>query len=138
MRNMNPKNTRTQWFTEARFGMFIHWGLYSNPAGVWQKKKITHSYSEWLQASERVPRAEYRKLATSFNPVNFDAEAWTSLAKSAGMKYLIITAKHHDGFALWPSRASGYNIKDATPFRRDILGELTTACRKFDIRLGFY
>lgn len=128
----------TDWFTEARFGMFVHWGLYSQPAGVWKGRKIRHEYSEWLQASERVPRAEYRALAKTFNPKAFDAEAWIREAHRAGMRYFLITAKHHDGFALWPSKVSAFNVMDATPFKRDILGELATACRKFDVRLGFY
>ncbi len=118
--------------------MFIHWGLYSNPAGVWQGRRIKHPYGEWLQASEHVPRSEYRKLTETFNPQGFDAEAWIAEVKRAGMRYFVITAKHHDGFALWPTRASRYNVMDATPFKRDILGELAAACRKFDIKLGFY
>jgi len=118
--------------------MFIHWGLYSNPAGVWEGKKITHEYSEWLQASEWIPRSEYRKLAEIFNPVEFDADKWIAEAANAGMKYFLITAKHHDGFCLWPSKFSAYNVVDATPFKRDILGELAAACRKHDIKLGFY
>ncbi len=118
--------------------MFIHWGLYSGPAGMWQGQKIKHPYGEWLQASEHIPRPEYRKLTAGFNPTGFDAEAWIQNAKAAGMRYFVITAKHHDGFALWPTRASRYNVVDATPFKRDILGELAAACRKFDVKLGFY
>ena len=129
---------RGEWFSHDRFGMFVHWGLYSNPAGVWNGKKNKHPYSEWLQASEEIPRLEYRKLAETFNPVNFGAEAWIREAKNAGMEYFIITSKHHDGFALWPSKASSYNVMDATPFKRDILGELAAACRKFDVKLGLY
>lgn len=128
----------TDWFTDARFGMFVHWGLYSNPAGVWKGSKIRHRYSEWLQASEHIPRVEYRELAKLFNPAGFDADEWISEARNAGMKYFLITAKHHDGFALWPTKASSYNVADATPFKRDILGELAESCRKHDIRLGFY
>lgn len=132
------QGSRTHWFTEARFGMFIHWGLYSNPAGVWQGCKIMHPYAEWLQASEHIPRPDYRRLTEAFNPAAFDAEEWIQYAKSAGMHYFIITAKHHDGFALWPTRASRYNVMEATPFKRDILGELAAACQKFDVKLGFY
>lgn len=128
----------TNWFSEARFGMFIHWGLYSIPAGVWKGAKIKHRYSEWLQASEHIPRPEYKALANAFNPDTFDAGEWVCEAKNAGMKYLIITAKHHDGFALWPTKASCYNVVDATPFKRDVLGELADACRKHGIKLGFY
>jgi alpha-L-fucosidase len=118
--------------------MFIHWGLYSNPAGVWKGAKIKHAYSEWLQASEHIPRVEYRELAKQFNPDTFDADEWISEAKNAGMKYFLITAKHHDGFALWPTKASAYNVADATPFGRDILGELAEACQKHEVKLGFY
>ncbi len=128
----------TDWFTEARFGMFIHWGLYSLPAGIWQGRRIRHEYAEWLQASERVPRAAYRALAKDFNPAGFDADAWIREAANAGMRYVVVTAKHHDGFALWPSRASTFNVADATPFRRDIIGELADACRRHGIRLGLY
>ena len=128
----------TEWFSEARFGMVIHWGLYSIPAGIWKGKKIKKSYSEWLQASEQVPRPEYKALANQFNPDSFNADEWIREAKNAGMKYFLITAKHHDGFALWPTKASDYNIADATPFDRDILGELADACRKYDVKLGFY
>lgn len=129
---------RTQWFTDARFGMFIHWGLYSNPAGMWQGKKNKHPYAEWLQASEHVPRPIYQRLAAEFNPTAFDADAWIGEAKAAGMRYFVITAKHHDGFALWPTRVSTYNVMDASPFKRDVIGELAAACRKHDIKLGLY
>ena len=128
----------TDWFTNDRFGMFIHFGLYSNPAGVWKGEKITHHYSEWLQASEHVPRPEYRQLTENFNPEKFDADKWISDAKHAGMKYFLITAKHHDGFALWPSKVSTYNVVDATPYGKDILGPLAEACKKYDIKLGLY
>lgn len=130
--------TDTTWFNADRFGMFIHWGLYTKPAGVWKGKKIARNYSEWLQASEQIPRQEYRRLADEFNPSHFDADAWISEARSAGMRYFLITAKHHDGFCLWPTKFSDYNVVDATPFKRDILGELATACRKYGIKLGFY
>ncbi len=128
----------SDWFAHDRFGMFIHWGLYSNPAGVWKGEKAKHSYSEWLQGGNRIPREEYQKLTEIFDPTEFNAEEWIGEAKRAGMKYFLITAKHHDGFALWPTKASTYNVMDATPFGRDILGELAEACRKFNIKLGFY
>ncbi len=130
--------TSTDWFREARFGMFVHWGLYSTPAGVWKGKKIEHPYSEWLQASEHIPRSEYRELAKTFNPNKFCADEWIREARDAGMKYFVITAKHHDGFALWPTKASSFNVVDATPFKRDILKELAESCKKYDIKLGFY
>lgn len=130
--------TRTNWFEHDRFGMFVHFGLYSRPAGIWKGQRIQHAYSEWLQASEHIPRAEYRQLAQQFNPTKFDADAWMQAVRAAGMKYFLITAKHHDGFALWPSRASAYNVMDATPFRRDILGELAAAAKRHGIKLGLY
>jgi len=118
--------------------MFIHFGLYTDPGGIWNGRKIDRSYSEWLQASEMVPREEYRKLAGAFNPSNFRADDWIREAKNAGMRYFLITAKHHDGFCLWPTRVSDYNVMDATPFKRDILGELAEACRSHGVKLGFY
>lgn len=128
----------TAWFTHDRFGLFVHFGLYSNPGGYWKGTKIKHNYSEWLQASEHVPRTEYRALAASFNPTGFDADAWIRTAKEAGMRYTVITAKHHEGFALWPSKVSAYNVVDATPFKRDLIGELAAACKKYGIKLGLY
>jgi len=128
----------TTWFENDRFGMFIHFGLYSVAGGVWNGRRIKHEYAEWLQASERMPRAEYRALAASFNPVAFDAGEWIGEAARAGMKYILVTAKHHDGFCLWPTKASAYNVMDATPFRRDILGELAQACARYGLKLGFY
>lgn len=136
----------TQWFTDARFGMFIHFGLYSIPAGVWKGQRMGRNwYAEWIRTQHNfpnqpvgIPRKEYDTLLEQFNPVNFDADAWIAEAKNAGMKYFLITAKHHDGFALWPSKASKYNVVDATPFKRDILGELKQACVKHGLRLGFY
>ena len=129
---------RTTWFEHDRFGMFVHFGLYSLPAGIWKGQRIQHAYSEWLQASERIPRAEYRHLAQQFNPTEFDADAWMRAVRAAGMNYFLITAKHHDGFALWPSKASTYNVMEATPFKRDILGELATAAKRHGVKLGFY
>jgi len=128
----------TDWFTRDRFGMFIHWGLYTVAAGEWQGKRIKHPYSEWLQASEQVPRQAYRRLAAQFDPQAFDAEDWIREAKNAGMRYFLITAKHHDGFALWPTQVSAYNVMDATPCKRDLLGELAQACAKYDVKLGLY
>jgi alpha-L-fucosidase len=128
----------SNWFSEARFGMFVHWGLYSICGGVWNNRKMRHSYAEWLQNSEQIDRKTYAALAKRFNPTSFDAETWIGEAKQAGMKYFVITAKHHDGFCLWPTKHSAFNVMDATPFKRDILAELTDACRKYGIKLGFY
>jgi alpha-L-fucosidase len=128
---------RGQWFTEARFAMFIHWGLYSEAAGVWDGRTY-YGIAEWLMNKARIPVREYERLAERFNPVEFDAEAWAALAEAAGMKYLVITAKHHDGFAMFKSAASAYNIADATPFGRDPMQELAEACRRHGLKLGFY
>ncbi len=140
---MTRQSDAVKWFTEARFGMFVHWGLYSIPAGVWRDEVVGgNMYSEWIQmkanAPHGVPAEEYRALAREFDPVRFDAEAWIREARRAGMKYFLITAKHHDGFALWPSKVSWFNVADATPFGRDILGELRRACRAHGVTLGFY
>ena len=126
-----------EWWRDARFGLFIHWGLYATPAGEWRGEQIA-GISEWIMARAGIPVKEYEKLAETFNPVKYDAEEWVKLAKGAGMKYIVITSKHHDGFAMFHSKASKYNIVDATPFDRDPLKELAAACKKYDMRLGFY
>jgi alpha-L-fucosidase len=128
---------KMKWWREARFGMFIHWGLYAIPAGTWKGKEIS-GIGEWIMRRARIPAKTYEKLATSFNPTKFDAEAWVKLAVDAGMKYLTITSKHHDGFAIFHSEASGYNIVDATPFGRDPVAELAKACKNAGIKLCFY
>jgi alpha-L-fucosidase len=131
------QDKKMEWWREARFGMFIHWGLYSIPAGEWKGERIP-GISEWIMANAKIPVKDYEQLATQFNPTKFNAEEWVKLAKFAGMKYIVITSKHHDGFAMFKSEASKYNIVDATPFNRDPLKELAEACRKEGIRLGFY
>ncbi|HZS04356.1 MAG TPA: alpha-L-fucosidase [Blastocatellia bacterium] len=131
------KEQRLRWWREARFGMFIHWGLYAVPAGEWKGKPIP-GIGEWIMNRAKIPVAEYEQLAAQFNPVRFNAEEWVSVAKNAGMKYLVITSKHHDGFAMYHSKASRYNIVDATPFKRDPMKELAAACQKAGIKLGFY
>ena len=128
---------RMQWWREARFGMFIHWGVYSVPAGTWKGQQSKH-IGEWLMLDYKIPVAEYAALTPRFNPVKFNAEEWVKMAKDAGMKYIVITSKHHDGFAMFHSRASAYNIYDATPFKRDPLKELAEACQKQGLKLGFY
>lgn len=128
---------RLKWWEEARFGLFIHWGLYAIPAGRW-KGKYYERIGEWIMHSARIPVKEYELLAAQFNPVKFDAEAWVRLAIEAGMKYFVITAKHHDGFALFDSPCSDYDIVDATPFGRDPMKDLAAACRKARLPFGFY
>ncbi len=131
------RDERMRWWREARFGMFIHWGLYAVPAGTWDGKQID-GIGEWIQLRAKIPVADYAALAKQFNPVKYDADAWVRLAKEAGMKYIVITSKHHDGFALFKSAASDFNIVDATPFKRDALKELADACQKHGMKLGFY
>lgn len=124
-----------QWWKDAKFGMFIHWGIYSVPSGKWGDNT---TYGEWIMHSAKIPRAEYAALAQKFNPTKFNADEWVKLAKDAGQKYIVITSKHHDGFAMYGTKTDGYNIVDATPFKRDILKELAEACRKQGMKLGFY
>jgi alpha-L-fucosidase len=131
------RDARMKWWREARFGMFIHWGLYSVPAGTYKGKQIG-GIGEWIMNDAEIPVAEYAGYAKQFNPVKFNADQWVSTAKNAGMKYIVITSKHHDGFAMFHSKTSPYNIYDATPFHRDPLAELAAACKKQGIKLGFY
>ncbi len=145
--NSQVRSSDANWMAHTRFGMFIHFGLYSIPAAVWQGQQTgRNTYAEWIRAQwgwpnpEGIPKEKYHVLLKQFNPVNFDADEWISLAAKAGMKYFVITTKHHDGFALWNSAVSNYDIA-ATPFGangRDPLGELAKACRKYDVKLGFY
>lgn len=120
-------DARMAWFRQAKFGMFIHWGIYSIPA-----------QGEWYMRAKQETFAEYSKYAAQFNPVKFDADQWAALAHDAGMKYMVLTAKHHDGFAMFKSDASAYNVVDATPFKRDVVKELAQACPKHDVRFGTY
>ncbi len=129
-------NSKMDWWKEARFGMFIHWGLYSLPAGVWDEKEIP-GIGEWIMLRGKIPTSDYQKLAAKFNPIQFNADAWVKLAKDSGMKYIIITSKHHDGFAMFKSK-DAFNIVDATPFNRDPIADLAKACRKYKIKLGLY
>jgi alpha-L-fucosidase len=131
------KADRMQWFREARFGMFIHWGLYAIPAGRWDGKQVP-GIGEWIMNSASIPVAEYKALAPKFNPTQFSAAEIVGLAKSAGMKYIVITSKHHDGFAMFDSRANPFNIVQATPFKRNPLKELAAECRNQGLKLGFY
>ena len=131
------KEKRLEWFRDAKYGMFIHWGLYAIPAGEWHGRRCP-GLGEWLMNRCQVPVREYEQLAKQFNPTKFDPDAWVQLAQDAGMKYMVITAKHHDGFALFKSAASPYNVVDATPYHQDILKQLADACARHGMRLGFY
>lgn len=136
------KNSAIEWFKDAKFGMFIHWGLYSIPAGVWRGTRIHDMRSphvaEWIMYSSKISRADYAELAQQFNPTQFSAEEIVRLAKDAGMKYIVITTKHHEGFALFDSKVSEFDIMDASPFKRDIIHELSVACKKFNMAFGVY
>jgi alpha-L-fucosidase len=127
---------RMSWFRDARFGMFIHWGLYSVPAGYWNGKEVPGA-AEWLKYDAQVKPEDYEPLQQQFNPVNFDAKKWVQIAKNAGMKYIVITSKHHEGFGMWPSKLGTWNIGH-TQFHRDPLKELAQECKEAGIRLCFY
>jgi alpha-L-fucosidase len=131
------REKRLEWFRAAKYGLFIHWGLYAIPAGDWKGRR-SPGLGEWIMFRSRIPVREYETLASRFNPVNYHADEWVKLAKDAGMKYIVITSKHHDGFAMFKSQASTYNVVDATPFKRDVLKELADACARQGMRLGFY
>ena len=131
------QDTRLDWWRDGKFGLFIHWGLYAIPAGVWQGEHVP-GIGEWIMLRARIPVAEYSPLAAQFNPVAFDAKAWVALAKAAGQKYIVITSKHHDGFCLFDSAEIDYCMTKGTPFGRDVIRELADECRRQDMRLGFY
>lgn len=136
--SMKTRDERLAWFREARFGMFIHWGVYSGLGNEFQGRK-GGGYAEHIQRVLKIPIPVYRKeVAGTFNPTNFNAAEWVSLAKQAGMGYIVITAKHHDGFAMWPTKVNDYNIMDATPWKHDPMKDLKAECQKQGIRFGFY
>lgn len=133
-------NERAKWFVDARFGMFIHWGVYSGAEGVWKGEVLRNdnNYAEWIQYRNGIEKNEYLNLLERFNWNEINPEEWVILAKESGMKYVVLTAKHHDGFALWDSKASNYNITEHTNPPRDILKELASACQKHGLRMGIY
>ena len=126
-----------QWWRDAKFGMFIHWGLYALLAGEYNGQK-SDNIAEWIMHDMHIPVSEYEKLAARFNPAHFDADKIVRLCRDTGMKYLVFTAKHHEGFAMYHSKASRYNVVDATPFGRDVAMELKKACDRYGIVLCFY
>lgn len=136
--SMRNHDERIAWWRQARFGCFIHWGVYSGPGGVWKHKPVK-GYAEHLMRIKKIPLSEYkREVVEKFDPVKFDAERWVKKIHDAGMRYLIITAKHHDGFAMYDSRVSPYNVVEATPWHHDPMADLRAACQKYGIRFGFY
>lgn len=126
-----------KWFKEAKYGLMLHFGLYSMLGGVYKGKRSDY-YSEWIQSYCAIPNEEMEKLAKSFNPIYFDADEWAKFAYDCGMKYVVITTKHHDGFALFKSEADSYNCNDFSAFGRDIIGELSAACYKYGLKFGIY
>jgi alpha-L-fucosidase len=130
-------DARMRWWREARFGMFIHWGLYAVPAGVYNGREVPGA-AEWIMGTAKIPVPEYEKYAPQFNPTQFDAKAWVQLAKDAGMKYIVVTSKHHEGFAMFNTKVNNYNILQATPWKRDPLKEISAACRQAGLRFGIY
>jgi alpha-L-fucosidase len=136
-RNDPAREERLKWFRDAKYGLFIHWGLYAVPAGEWKGRRSL-GLGEWIMFRSQLPVKEYEQVASQFNPVKYNPDEWVTLAKDAGMKYIVITSKHHDGFAMFGSKASAFNVVDATPYKRDILKQLAEACARQGMRLGFY
>jgi len=131
------RDARMEWWRKARFGMFIHWGVYAVPAGYYQGNPVK-GLSEWVMYQGKIPVNEYKAFAKNFDPVEFDAAKLVAAAKSTGMKYIIVTTKHHDGFAMFDSKASDWNIVKASPYGKDPIRALAEECRKQGVRLGFY
>ena len=130
------KDERMEWWREARFGLFIHWGVYAVPAGEWNGEPVK-GIAEWIQSKAPITATDYEPLKNVFNPTQYDADAWVRLAKNAGMKYIVITSKHHDGFCLWDSAETDWDIA-STPYKKDLLKPLAEACEKQGIKLCFY
>ena len=131
------RDERMAWWREARFGMFIHWGLYAIPAGEWNGKTVPW-ISEWIMHSADIPVAEYEALATRFNPTKYDPDRWARIAKDAGMKYVVITSKHHDGFCLFDTKTTDWDVVDASPWNKDLLAPLAEACRREGLHFCTY
>lgn len=147
--NLSLDPQKAEWFKNAKFGIFVHWGLYSMLEGKYKDVILTPEvdkerfpngqtwYAEWIQMRLDIPNSEYHPLAKNFNPTEFDADAWIREVKNAGAHYFVITSKHHDGFALWDSKVSEFDIMN-TPYKKDILRQLVDACKKYGIKYGFY
>ena len=129
------KAARMRWWSDARFGMFIHWGLYAVPAGEWNGRR---DLTEWFMDQTGMPRAEYEQFAKQFNPTRYDPDEWVRIARDAGMKYLVITSKHHEGFAMWDTHGTDYNIARRTPYGRGVLVPLAAAARRAGLHFGTY
>jgi alpha-L-fucosidase len=143
MKTQNNRNKNIKWWKNAQFGIIIHWGLYSILGGVYKNKrpKANHEgyrYAEWIMATANIPHSEYQKLANRFNPKNFNARDWVDTVVASGAKYLVITAKHHEGFSMYNSKICPYNIVAGTPYRRDIMKELALECKRAKLPFGIY
>ena len=136
-RSNSKEHPNIKWFKDAKFGMFIHWGLYSKLGGEWKGRKYYGS-GEWIMSQGKIPAKEYAQVAATFNPTGFNADEWAQLAADAGMKYMVITAKHHEGFSMYDSKASNFDMVDATPYGKDPMKPLSEATRKRGIQFGFY
>ena len=126
---------RMAWWREAKFGLFIHWGVYAVPAGQYGDNT---NYGEWIMHSARIPSAEYKEYAKQFNPTKYNPKEWVKIAREAGMRYIVITSKHHDGFALYPSDVTDWDVADASPYGKDLLGPLVDEAKKAGLKMGFY
>lgn len=131
------RDRRMEWWRDAGFGMFIHWGVYSVPAGIYNGQEVK-SIGEWIMHTANIPTDIYEEYAKQFNPTKFDAKKWVAIAKGAGVQYIVITSKHHDGFCMWDSKVTTYDIMDTSPFKRDVMQELADACKNAGIKLCFY
>lgn len=131
------KDERMAWWRDAKFGMFIHWGVYAVPAGTYNGKQID-GIGEWIMLRGQIPVDDYKAYAKEFNPVKYNPEEWAKLAKKAGMRYMVITSKHHDGFALFPSQVTDWDVVDATPYGKDLIGPLAEAARDEGLKFGLY
>ena len=134
----DSKDRQELWFRDAKFGAFIHFGVYSTLEGEYEGRGSGFRYSEWIQISAKIPAKEYHQIAAKFNPAEFNADEWAKTFKDSGIRYVVITSKHHDGFALFKSMVSNYNIVDYTPFKRDIIKELSEACHRHGLKFGVY
>ena len=130
------REKRLEWFRDVRYGMFIHWGLDAIPAGEWKGQRSL-GIGEWIQNRLKIPVRDYEQLTKHFNPTKYNPDEWVQLAQDAGMKYIVITSKQHDGFALFKSAVIRYNVGDATPYKKDIPKQLAEVCEKRGMRLGF-
>jgi alpha-L-fucosidase len=131
------RDTRMAWWRDARFGMFIHWGIYALPAGEYKGIR-SKEVGEWIMSWANIPRAEYERFAPRFNPVKFDAARWVAIARDAGMKYIVITSKHHDGFSMFDSAVTTYDVVDATPYKKDPMRALADEARRQGLKFAFY